>query len=223
MMRRAARHLGRRGGILTLFGLAWTLIGVGFAFVPADRFSQPGPGDNVLDALDRTPWPGLFWITCGLAALINGLLRRRFNNEDAVGYAALIMPPTGWVFAYGWSWVLWIVPAYPDGRNTGWLGVLVFGVMVAIIRICATWPDDFDVPEDVSVGSAEKALLDRLIETKPENDARGQRAREDSEQWIQQARLETERHIESSAHENDRMIQAAKDEANGTRDTKPGP
>jgi hypothetical protein len=215
LLRRIARHQGRRGGILTLFGIIWIFVGGNIALIPSERFASSS-SHGVLDFLN-IPWPGVFWIVCGLVALGNGLLRRRMRNEDAIGYAALIMPPSLWVGAFFLSFTLWLITRNhpePYGQSSALLGALVYLVIVAILRIVANWPDDMDLPDAhlVAIGSDELALLDRKIETKPENDARGQRAREDSESWIRQARVETEKHIAASAAENDRMIQSVENE-----------
>jgi signal transduction histidine kinase len=218
-LHRLALHQGRRGGILTLFGIAWIFCGLGFTLIPSERFSRPGPR-GIIEFLD-TPWPGLFWILCGLVALGNGLLRRRVRNEDAIGYAALIMPPGLWVLAYTASFTLWAftrnnVEVY--GRFTAILGALIFTVIVVILRIVANWPDDMDLtPVPPVTGSSELALLDRMVETREENTARGHRARADGEAWVTHSRLETEERIAESAAENDRMIAAAEGETERNR------
>jgi hypothetical protein len=225
IFRRIAQHQGRRGGILTLFGVIWIFCGVTFALTPSERFVRAG-SRGVLDFLD-IPWPGVFWIACGLVAFGNGVLRRRVRNDDAIGYAALIMPPALWVGAYAVSFILWLCTRGTGavyGQSTAIVGVLIFLVLVVIIRIVANWPDDMDVPftPKPPLGSLELALLDRKVETQAENDARGQRARRDSEDWIATARVKTEVHIAESAAENDRMIQSAEDEATLQRSNHDG-
>ncbi len=222
--RSVAAYFGRRGGFLLMFGLIWVLIGIGYASEQQDRFSQPGP-DGPLDYMDRTPWPGLFWILCGVIALINGLVRRKWNNEDALGYAALIMPPVLWSAAYVVSEIFYLYSvstpgAEPSGQPRAYLGVMIFGVIVFAIRMVATWRDDLDFPEAVErlPGSAELALLDRLVETHDENSARGQRARQDSEKWIAHSRSESETRIADSAAENDRQIEGRAREQQEGRD-----
>lgn len=159
---RVVRQQGRRGGVLTLFGIVWMLIGVGVIAVRTDRFSRPGPG-GPLQFADHW-WTGLFWVVGGLIALANGLLRRRFSNEDAPGYAALIVPPTLWMFLYAWSFVTWAVTTASHdevfGRASAIIGLFVFGILVAVVRIIAKWPDDFDVEAAVPPTAPELAALD---------------------------------------------------------------
>lgn len=152
------RNLGRRGGVLALFGLCWIVLGVGFAVIQTERFSRPGAG-GPLEFMDSLPLPGLFWALCGMIALVNGVTRQLLDHEDAVGYASLIMPPTLWVLAYTWSFTMWVFTrdsAEPYGRMSGFLGAVLFLVIVVIIRVIANWPDPDDIPgESVVMGSEE--------------------------------------------------------------------
>lgn len=212
---RVGLYFGRRGSILFLFGISYVTIGIGFATIRADRFSQPGPG-GPLEFMDTTPWPGLFWVLCGGVAVVNGAIRRRIRNEDAPGYAALVMPPMLWTVAYLWSSTVWAysrLAHWPDqyGRQTGFIGAGAFGMIALVLVIIAHWHDDLDETEK-RPGSTELALLDAMVETHEQNAARGDRAREASEGWIARSRMETERHIQASGEENDRMIAAAIDE-----------
>jgi hypothetical protein len=208
--RRAARYFGRRGGILILFGPLWILLGAIFATMPADRFSRPGPG-GPLEVIDRTPWAGLMWVLCGLVALINGLVRRRVKNEDAVGYAALIIAPGFWMAAYVVSYGLWLYTHYTGveeiGNPNGYLAALVYLVLVLAILVIANWNDDLDLPHlrPTKPGSAELALLDAMDdETYEQNRDRGHNARAASEEWITHSRSESEKRIRESADENAR-------------------
>lgn len=140
---RIGRYLGRRGGILVLFGLAWTLMGFGFATVHVDRFSRPGPG-GPLEFMDSTPYPGIVWIICGVIAILSGLLRRKRRNEDAIGYAALILPPLGWFFAYVISWVISMVSGGVYGLPHNWIGSIVYTIIVISILVISHWRDDLD-------------------------------------------------------------------------------
>lgn len=201
-------YFGRRGSILVLFGGMYVMIGVGFAAIQVDRFSQPGPG-GPLEFMDTVPWPGIFWIACGAVALVNGCIRRLVRNEDAFGYGALAMPPMLWTLAYTVSFGCWAfsrLAHWPQeyGRLTGFIGTGVFGMLVLVLTIISHWRDDLDGPHIEPRGSDELALLDAMVETREENAARGNRAREASEKWISESRLETERHIQNSADENAR-------------------
>lgn len=209
---RVAAYFGRRGGFLVVFGLIWVFLGIRFATEQQDRFSRPGGPNGPLEFMDSTPWPGLFWVACGVVAVINGLVRRRWHNEDALGYAALVMPPVLWSAAYLVSYSSYLYSAWvgevPTGRGSAYLSALVFGLLVVAVRVIATWPDEMDLPEVNGIrGSAELAMLDRLVETHDENSARGQRARQDSEKWIAHSRGESETRIADSAAENDRQIE----------------
>lgn len=197
-----ANRFGRRGGILALFGITWALIGLGFVMIDREpRFSRPGPG-GPLEFMD-TIWPGWFWIICGAVALLNGLLRRRLDNEDGVGYAALTMPPILWTIAYALSYGYWLFTDGAFGREGSVIGLFVFLIMAAVLTIISGWPDQTDVK---SVSSRELALLDRLDETHIENRERGHRAREASEEWIRDARVQSEINIRRSAEANDHRL-----------------
>lgn len=217
-MRRLAHYFGRRGGVLILFGTVWLAVGTSFALVPAtNRFSATGDSGPLTFA-DSRPWPGIFWLACGIIALVNGLIRRKVSNEDAIGFTALGLPAVVWTVLYGWSTIAWLVwriahdPPPPYGRPQAFLGMVLFAVLAAAVTVISGWKDDLDLPTSAlgtptpSVVSEELALLDRLVETKQENTDRGTAAREASEEWIWHARIESERHIAESATENDRLI-----------------
>lgn len=189
-------YLGRRGAILVLFGFAYMMIGFGFATTLMDRFSRPGPG-GPLEFMDTTPFPGIFWIICGAVALANGIVRRRWHNEDALGYAALTMPPTLWTAAYLWSFISWVysqLAHWPEeyGRQTGYIGAGAYGMIAIILVIIAHWHDDLDVRSTEQPSPAEKALLDAMIEAHDEVRERGNRARRVSEKLISQLRRDQE-------------------------------
>jgi hypothetical protein len=198
------------------------LIGFGFATIRMDRFSKPGPG-GPLEFMDTIPWPGVFWIVCGIIATANGLIRRKIDNEDAIGYAALVMPPSLWVVAYLWSFATWVYTYFtwpPDeesGRMSSFIGAGAFGIISIVIVIVSHWRDDLDNPETPR-GSQELALLDAMVETKEQNDERGDRARAASEKWIGEARMESERNIQTSGKENDRRIAASLEERRRNKD-----
>lgn len=192
---------GRRGGVLALFGLTWIILGFGFATTSESRFSRAESG-GLLDFIDSTPWPGIFWMICGAVAFGNGLLRRKLHNEDAIGYAVLIMPPLLWSIAYVWSFTAWAFTSLnqfgmPYGRRESFIGALVFLIIVLIIRIVANWRDDYDEYR-IRGEFAEKSEilpLNKTLETREENATRGNVVRE-----------ETERRIAESAAENDRLL-----------------
>lgn len=160
---RAGRYLGRRGGILFLFGLAWISIGAGFATIQVDRFSKPGPG-GPLEFMDTTPWPGVFWVVCGVAAVANGLLRRKLHNEDAVGYSALIMPPLLWAFCYTISFAVYLISHGTAGRQASIIGVFLFLIMVCAILVISHWRDDLDEKYLLLMSIKDPAVAKRLLE-----------------------------------------------------------
>lgn len=165
---RFGRYLGRRGGILFLFGLAWMGIGLGDALIQSDRFGMDAP----LNWVDRSIIPGIFWMLCGFVALINGLLRRRFHNEDAFGYAALIMPPLAWSWLYAISYIIWIATG-EFGRKTSFLGVLVFGIVVIAVLVISHWRDDLDEKYVLLMHVKNAAEAKRLLEKSKIEQKRG--------------------------------------------------
>jgi hypothetical protein len=172
---RAGRYLGRRGGILVLFGLAWMLMGFGFANIHVDRFSRPGPGGPI-EFMDSTPYPGILWLVCGVIAVISGLIRRRRKNEDAVGYAALILPPFVWFFAYIISWVIWIVSAGLYGVRYNWIGAIVYLIIIISILVISHWRDDLDEKYLILMRVKDPIEASRLL-----NSTRAERKRSDGE------------------------------------------
>lgn len=148
---RVMHHLGRRGAVLVLFGAAWTIIGYGTATVHQDRFSHPGGPLAFMD----TAYPAFIWVIGGLVALSNGFLRRRFHNEDAAGYAGLMIPCMLWTGGYVASYTLWLWSQLTGdamyGNRQGLLGAAVYAVLVVTVYIIANWPDPLDQPYPASL------------------------------------------------------------------------
>lgn len=203
--RKLARFFGRRGGILFLFGLAWTVLGLGFILINTNRFSNPTdpPVGSVLVALDDE-LVGLLWLVGGLIALVNSLVRRRFGNEDAIGYAALTVPAMAWMSFYTLSYTSYLVSDGEYGRQGALIAIPVYAIISTVLVMISGWPDPSDVHPQAS--SAELALLDQFDESHDANAARGQAAREAHELWVQEGRRISEAAIQRSARENDRRL-----------------
>jgi hypothetical protein len=149
------RWLGRRGLILLLCGTAWFAIGSIFTRDHVERFSRPGPG-GPLQFLDNSPWPGVFWMCCGLMAIVVGATRRKFDGEDAYGWAAIVAPVLLWTMGYGWSYALFVYTRYFDrapehaaGRPNSGVGFIVYLMITLFLFIVARWPDPIDAEENV--------------------------------------------------------------------------
>jgi len=179
------RWLGRRGLILLITGIAWVAIGSIVARDDVERFSRPGPG-GALQFLDDNPWPGVFWMCCGAMAITVGCTRRRFDGEDAWGWAAIVAPVLLWALAYAWSYGLYVytqyidtVPDHTSGRPGAGVGFIVYLMITLFLLIVARWPDPIDAEENVkrstrpSRRAAHQIQSRRRVPWAPNDDAFG--------------------------------------------------
>jgi len=142
LLNQPTAHLGRRGLSLILFGILWTLVGVGILGGPSDRFSRPGPG-GTLEFMDSANWAWM-WIGFGALSVISGFLRRRVRLLDEWGFNSLLIPAWVWTLTYGWSAVTYIVTMGEYGQGRAWVGCVVYGVISLAILVIAGWPDPSD-------------------------------------------------------------------------------
>lgn len=141
---RLVRRLGRRGMLLLLFGLAWTLVGITGIFIPQDRFSSPGIGpDTILQAIDG-PEVHLGWIIAGGIAFTIGCFhdRRIISKHEALGWNAILTMPLLWMSFFVWSFTVWLLTDGEGGRANGLYGFIVWAVVSGIIMITAGWPEE---------------------------------------------------------------------------------
>ncbi|MFH8926406.1 hypothetical protein ACH4D4_05060 [Streptomyces pristinaespiralis] len=93
LLRRASKHLGRRGIFLLILGIGKTCWGVGFIVAPQEN--QAGLG-LLTDLCDLRHWAWL-WIGAGLITAGSAFLR---IGRDWLGFVAALLPPSVWAIAY---------------------------------------------------------------------------------------------------------------------------
>jgi hypothetical protein len=121
----------------------WITLGLGFLGNDQERFSRPGPGDP-LQFLDDTPLMCASWLVAGVVALVNGIIRRWIRDEDAFGFAALMLPPASWATAYGWSYATYLFSGGALGRPSAAIGCAVMAAFATFLLLVARWPDPAD-------------------------------------------------------------------------------
>lgn len=128
LLPRPLHEAGKRGQILTVFGLVWIGIGYG-TWVDGDPPTWAG-----LTPFQWLPydWRARLWIITGLVALAYAI-RPRLIPHDGIGFSALYIMPAWHVGAFAWT--------EGHGYSHGWLWALTYGAMVAAVMICASWPD----------------------------------------------------------------------------------
>lgn len=127
LLRRLKRQLGRRGAILSCYGIVWMLIGWGQIVVP-----QPDQrGLQVLLAL----WPlhvwGWCWVAAGLIALVCAWAP---PGRDAAGFVSLVLIVVPWMASYLASWLLGVYPR-------GWAAAAVWTAITVPALVVAGWPE----------------------------------------------------------------------------------
>ena len=127
MLRRLSRTLGRRGTILSCYGIVWMLVGWG-------QIVQPQPDQRGLRLLlDRMPlnvW-GWCWIVAGLIALACAWLP---PGRDAAGFVGLVLIVVPWMTSYLASWLLGDYPR-------GWAAAAVWTAITVPIMVVLGWPE----------------------------------------------------------------------------------
>ena len=91
-LRRARKHLGRRGVILLIFGVGKMCWGASFLVDPP----EPGGLQLLTQFCGLRHWAWL-WIICGAIAASSAFAR---VGRDRVGFIAALVPPTVWAVAY---------------------------------------------------------------------------------------------------------------------------
>lgn len=122
-----ARRLGRRGAILSCYGIVWLLIGWG-------QLVQPQPDRRGLTLL--LSWAPLQvwawgWIAAGLVALVCAWLP---SGRDAPGFCALVVIVVPWMASYLVSWLLGVYPR-------GWAAAAVWTAITVPIMVVLGWPE----------------------------------------------------------------------------------
>lgn len=127
LLRRLRRQLGRRGTILTCYGIVWLLIGWG-------QLVQPQPDQRGLRLL--LSWAPLqawawCWIVAGLIALVCAWVP---PGRDAAGFVSLVLIVVPWMASYLVSWIL-------GGYPRGWAAAAVWAAITVPIMVVLGWPE----------------------------------------------------------------------------------
>lgn len=126
-VRRLKRQLGRRGTILSCYGLIWTLIGYGQIITP-----QPDQrGLKVLLSLMPLDAWGWCWIVAGAIALLCAWAP---PGRDTAGFVSLVLIVVPWMATY---LVAWLLGDYPRG----WVAAAIWAALVAPVLVVAGWPE----------------------------------------------------------------------------------
>lgn len=128
---RAARlirvRLGRRGAILSCYGLVWVLYGYGQLAVP-----QPDQrGLRTLLELMPLPAWGWCWIAAGIVGLVCAWAP---PGRDAAAFYVLPLPVVAWMASYLVAWLLGDFPR-------GWVAAAVWAVITVPVLVTAGWPE----------------------------------------------------------------------------------
>lgn len=130
-LRRAQKHLGRRGAFLLILGIGKTCWGIGFIVAPQENTL----GLQLLtDVCSLRHWAWL-WIVAGVITFSSAFLR---IGRDKLGFIAALAPPSVWAVAY--------IVAVIDGYTRGaFVAVWYLTSHVAVICWAATVPE-YSVP-----------------------------------------------------------------------------
>lgn len=124
-LRRARKHLGRRGVILLILGVGKVSWGASFLVDPP----EPTGLQLLTQFCDLRHWSWL-WIVCGTVTAGSAFAR---IGRDRVGFLAALIPPTVWAVAYmaavltgDYSRGLWVAIWY----LTSHVGVIMWAASV---------------------------------------------------------------------------------------------
>lgn len=126
-VRLLSSRLGRRGAILSCYGIVWVLYG-------AAQIVTPQPDQRGLRLLlDRMPleaW-GWCWIVAGIIALVCAWAP---PGLDAAGFVSLVAIVLPWAFSYLATWLLGEFPR-------GWVAAAIWALIAAPVLVVASWPE----------------------------------------------------------------------------------
>ncbi|MFE2324579.1 hypothetical protein ACFXD5_11790 [Streptomyces sp. NPDC059385] len=127
MVRRLRRQLGRRGTILSCYGIVWILYGFGQLVTP-----QPDQRGLTL-ALSVFPlvvW-GWLWIVAGIIAMACAWAP---PGRDAAGFIVLVLIALPWMVTYLAAWITRDLPR-------GWVAAAIWMLICIPIMVVAGWPE----------------------------------------------------------------------------------
>ena len=126
-VRRLRRQLGRRGAILTPYGLIYTLIGYGQLVIP-----QPDQrGLKLLLAIGPLEVWAWGWLIAGVIALVYAWAP---PGRDTAGFVALILIVVPWVTTYLAAWLL-------GDHPRGWVAAAIWTVITVPVIVVAGWSE----------------------------------------------------------------------------------
>ncbi|MFD6361319.1 hypothetical protein ACFWFX_15905 [Streptomyces roseolus] len=131
-LRRARKHLGRRGVILLILGVGKACWGASFLVNPP----EPVGLQLLTQACGLRHWAWL-WIVCGTVTAASAFAR---VGRDRIGFIAALIPPTVWAVAY---MAAVITGDYSRGL---WVAIWYLTSHVGVIMWAATVPE-FSVPK----------------------------------------------------------------------------
>lgn len=131
LVTRCYRRLGFRGRFLLLVGLAYLAQGV----VTLETWGI-APHDYAPPWLRATLWAG-----SGFIAIVTAW--RPVRETNPIGWLALYVPPAAWSSSYAVGWVGHLAPqlGIPYAYESGAANALVWGLVVAVVMVCADWPE----------------------------------------------------------------------------------
>jgi hypothetical protein len=136
---RGLTHIGKRGQILLVCGLLWTV--VGYSTIDSQMYSAELPHTWVDPTLR-----GYLWIMSGVLATF--IAFRPPGLSDAFGFLALYAMPATRVASYAYAWINsweWL-PISGPGIDDAWKTLVIYTAMVAMVMITASWPEPPYVP-----------------------------------------------------------------------------
>lgn len=126
-VRRLRRQLGRRGTILTSYGLVWLLYGYGQLSIP-----QPDQrGLQLVLSIQPLEFWGWCWIAAGIVALISAWAP---PGRDAAAFIVLPLVVVPWMVSYLAAWAFGDFPR-------GWVAAAVWAVITVPVLVAAGWPE----------------------------------------------------------------------------------
>lgn len=126
-VRRLKRQLGRRGTILTCYGIVWLLYGYGQLISP--QVDQRGLAMLLrLMPLDVWAW---CWIAAGVIAVVCAWAP---PGRDAAAFLALVLIVVPWTATYLVAWLSGDSPR-------AWVAAAVWAVITVPVLVVAGWPE----------------------------------------------------------------------------------
>ena len=130
--------VGKRGQIMSAFGVGWVLIGLAVNDDWAAGIFAP-------HLLIPPAVRAFLWIFTGVLAIVSAW--RPVGYTDAFAWAGLYVMPAVRCISYFISWVDYMLPWGSIGYVNGWLFSGVYATIVSLVWICSGWPDVVLTPD----------------------------------------------------------------------------